>query len=105
MSRGIYLHHNYNMATFVPTGDLIAQSQPNLAKTRGAVWARGLVCRVLGADAPDYRDMPMAEAWMRNLTAKEKLSSIGGTARRVFRKGLRKRLPVEVQAAHPDSAR
>ena len=38
--------------------------------------------------------MPMFPSWLRRLTFKEKLSSLLGTARRTFKKGLRH--PVKV---------
>lgn len=73
---------------------IVAASQPNLLRTRGAVWGRILALRLLGAASPRYRRLPMAGTWWRVLTARQKLSSLLGTARRVFRKGLRRRVPV-----------
>jgi coenzyme F420 hydrogenase subunit beta len=73
---------------------IVVASQPNLLKTRGAVWARVLVTRLLGAAAPRYRGLGLASNWWRRLSLREKLSSLAGTARRTFRKGLRRRAPV-----------
>ena len=74
--------------------EVVAASQPNLLRTRGAIWGRILVLRLLGAAAPRFRRMPMARTWWRVLSPREKLSSLLGTARRVVRKGLRRRAPV-----------
>ena len=75
--------------------DVLVRSQPGLRETRGAIWGRILVTRLLGAAAPRYRRMPMFPTWLRELSARQKLSSIAGTIRRTFRKGLRKRVPVQ----------
>ena len=77
-----------------PPSTLIA-SQPNLLKTRGAVWGRITVTRLLGAAAPSYERLPTFRAWLRSLTLREKLGSLLGTARRTFRKGLRTARAVE----------
>jgi coenzyme F420 hydrogenase subunit beta len=76
------------------TPDVLVRSQPNLLKTRGAIWGRILATRLLGAAAPRYRRMPMFPTWWRELTLREKVGSLLGTARRTFRKGLRERVPV-----------
>jgi coenzyme F420 hydrogenase subunit beta len=71
---------------------ILAASQPELLKTRGAIWGRILTTRLLGVAAPRYRGMPMLRFWWRELSAWEKVQSVFGTARRVFRKRLRHRL-------------
>ena len=75
-------------------GATVVASQPNLLKTRGAIWGRILVTRLLGAAAPRYKRMPMFPTWWRELTWREKVSSLLGTARRTFRKRLRDRMSV-----------
>ena len=74
--------------------ETVIASQPNLQKTRGAIWGRMLTTRLLGAAAPRYRRMPTFSSWLKRLTLREKLSSLLGTARRTFKKRLRERRPV-----------
>jgi coenzyme F420 hydrogenase subunit beta len=71
--------------------DLLPRSQPNLLRLRGQVWGRVVALWLLGAGVPRYRRMPMLRFWFSQLTLKQKAQSLVGTARRVFRKGLRKR--------------
>ena len=69
-------------------------SQPNLRTTRGAIWGRIWTTRLLGAAAPRFRRMPMFPTWWRELTLRQKIGSFVGTARRTFKKGLRRRRAV-----------
>lgn len=80
---------------------ILVASQPNLLRTRGATWGRILTTRMLGACAPRYERMPMFPIWLRTLSLREKLGSFLGTARRTFKKRLRKPRPVE--AWRPES--
>lgn len=73
---------------------LVAASQPELLKTRGAIWGRIHVSRLFGAAAPRYTHMPMARFWWSHLSLREKLRSVLGTAKRVFTRRLRQRIPV-----------
>lgn len=66
----------------------LPQSQPNLASTRGAVWARVLTMRLAGLPAPRFRGLPSARAWLR-LGWRTKISSVGGTLKRIGRRRLR----------------
>jgi coenzyme F420 hydrogenase subunit beta len=68
---------------------LLPRSQPNLLATRGALWARLKVLRLMGAAVPAYEGFEMFRYWMR-LGLKERLQSIFGTAKRVFNKKLNK---------------
>jgi coenzyme F420 hydrogenase subunit beta len=61
----------------VPAGILDA-SQPNLLRTRGAVWGRIQASRLAGIAAPRYERMPMAPTW-RQLGPKAQAQSILGT--------------------------
>jgi coenzyme F420 hydrogenase subunit beta len=88
------LEDGYITAERVDT-KLLPASQPNLMKTRGAVWGRLLVLWMMGAAVPRFRRMPMFHLWMSELTLVEKAQSIYGTMRRVFRKKLRKRVRLE----------
>ncbi|PSL04732.1 coenzyme F420 hydrogenase subunit beta [Haloactinopolyspora alba] len=68
--------------------DRLPQSQPNLASTRGSVWARVLTMRLAGLRAPRYRGMPGIRSWSR-LGTRAKISSVGGTLKRIRRRRLR----------------
>ncbi len=74
--------------------DRLPRSQPNLVRTRGAVWGRVLAMRVLGLPTPTYRRVPTFGAWWRDLDARAKARSVVGTARRIHRDGLRHPRPV-----------
>lgn len=63
---------------------ILPASQPNLLKTRGAVWGRLLACRLMGVPAPKYRNMHLFTNWWKKLTVKEEAQSIAGTFRRVI---------------------
>lgn len=69
---------------------LLPRSQPNLRRTRGAVWARILVSRLLGVAAPRYTNMPAWHLWL-SLSPRDKARSVVGTVRRIRRRGLRRR--------------
>lgn len=73
---------------------ILPASQPNLLRTRGAIWGRLAALRLMGAAVPRFTGMAMYPFWVSELSFKEKVQSIVGTARRVFRKGLRARRPV-----------
>jgi coenzyme F420 hydrogenase subunit beta len=81
------------LATVGP--EIVVASQPELLKTRGAIWGRIWVSWLLGSAAPRFRGMPMFRFWWGRLTARQKLQSLFGTARRVFRKRLRSRIPIQ----------
>lgn len=81
---------------------LLPRSQPNLLKTRGGLWARLLVLRVMGAAVPRYGGFNLFRYWRSELSAKAKLQSFTGTVKRVFRKGLRQRVAI-VEHAREDS--
>ncbi|WP_216852927.1 Coenzyme F420 hydrogenase/dehydrogenase, beta subunit C-terminal domain [Phytoactinopolyspora halotolerans] len=66
----------------------LPQSQPNLASTRGAVWARVLTMRLVGLPAPTFSGLPSFRPWLR-LDLRTKISSVGGTLKRIKRRGLR----------------
>ncbi len=64
--------------------DAIARAQPGLVQTQGAVWGRRLVMRLMGMPVPADRGQPLLRFWLA-LPARDKLSSIAGTARRIIR--------------------
>lgn len=73
--------------------DLLPASQPNLLRTRGAVWGRLTALRLLGLPAPRFRGLPTLRHWWR-LSLRDKVASIIGTWRRVRRRNLRGREPM-----------
>lgn len=73
---------------------LLPRSQPNLLGGRGALWGRLAVMRAMGVRTPRFRGFPSFRFWLNVLPCREKLSSITGTVRRVFRKRLRHPSPV-----------
>jgi len=77
----------YLVADDIPDALLIA-SQPNLLRTRGAVWGRLLGSRLVGAAVPRYARLPTFRFWISELSLKQKLASVLGTARRCLQRGL-----------------
>lgn len=73
---------------------LLPRSQPNLLATRGGLWARLLVLRVLGAEVPKYTGFVLFKFWLNHLGPHAKMQSIIGTVKRVFTKRLNKRVKV-----------
>jgi len=74
--------------------DYIPRSQPNLLRTRGSVWGRVATMRVMGLPVPQFSGLSIFRSWL-GLNAHEKLSSTGGTARRIIERGLSRRVPVK----------
>ena len=70
------------------TVDTLAASQPNLEKTKGAVYARCLTARLVGAAAPVYRGAGLHRIWWRALSPTAKFKSFAGTLKRLFAKRL-----------------
>ncbi|HSF65381.1 MAG TPA: Coenzyme F420 hydrogenase/dehydrogenase, beta subunit C-terminal domain [Paracoccaceae bacterium] len=64
--------------------DAIARAQPGLAATQGAVWGRRLVMRLAGMPVPADRGLPLLRHWL-GLSLRAKVSSLAGTARRIWR--------------------
>lgn len=63
---------------------ILPASQPNLLKTRGAVWGRLLACRMMGVPAPQYIGIPLFRHWWRQLNWREKSRSVTGAIRRAL---------------------
>jgi len=72
---------------------LLPRSQPNLLNARGGLWGRTVVLRFLGAAVPTFLGFELKRFWWR-LTVKHKIQSFSGTWKRVFRKRLRERIPL-----------
>jgi coenzyme F420 hydrogenase subunit beta len=66
----------------------LAASQPNLEKTRGAVFGRCLTARLAGGNAPRYRGSGLHRVWWRALSPLDKFRSIAGTLKRLLHKSL-----------------
>lgn len=64
--------------------EAIAKAQPNLVATQGAVWGRRLAMQIAGLPVPADRGLPLFAAWIA-LPLRAKLSSVGGTLRRIWR--------------------
>jgi coenzyme F420 hydrogenase subunit beta len=67
---------------------ILPASQPNLLRTRGAIWGRMFGLRLVGARAPHYRRLPTFRYFLSENSLKQKVVSIVGTIRRCFGKGL-----------------
>ncbi|WP_430465557.1 Coenzyme F420 hydrogenase/dehydrogenase, beta subunit C-terminal domain [Tabrizicola sp.] len=67
--------------------DVIAKAQPNLVAAQGAVWGRRLAMRGFGMVVPADRGLPLMQAWLV-LPLRAKISSVAGTARRIWRQRL-----------------
>lgn len=75
--------------------DILPRSQPNLLRTRGALWGRLAALRMMLVPAPRFGGMPTFRFWCSQLTLKAKAQSVLGTIKRVFRRGLNKRAAME----------
>ena len=74
---------------------VLPDSQPNLLRGRGAVWARILVCRLMGVPAPKYRGFAMFRYWCTKLTLQEKIRSLLGTVKRIITRGLMSQIRIK----------
>ena len=75
-------------------GETLPAAQEHLLRVRSSLWGRLVACRLMGAAAPKYQGMAIFRSWRRNLGFSAKISTILGAARRVLRRGLRRRSPV-----------
>jgi coenzyme F420 hydrogenase subunit beta len=67
--------------------DIIAAAQPNLVATNAAVWGRRRAMKLVGLPTPKGRIGATFSNWMR-LSAKERVQSIAGTFKRIWRNKL-----------------
>jgi len=65
--------------------DILYRSQKNLLTKRQAIWGRLLAMKLLGIPRPTLKGYHLFENWM-DLPLKEKVKSIGGTARRIIQR-------------------
>lgn len=73
---------------------LLPRSQPNLLKSRSALWGRLLALGIMDAAVPNYSGFNLFDSWLNELSMLEKIRSIAGTIKRTIRRKLRKRVPV-----------
>mgnify|MGYP003665636697 CR=1 FL=1 len=73
---------------------LLPRSQPNLLGTRGGLWGRLIVLRVLGAAVPSFKGFETFRFWRRSLSVKQKIQSFTGTAKRIHSKRLAKAVEI-----------
>jgi coenzyme F420 hydrogenase subunit beta len=66
--------------------DTLSHSQPSFLDSRGKVWARIVVSRLMKEPAPKYRHMPMFRFWLLNVSFSQKVGSIAGTALKIIKK-------------------
>lgn len=66
--------------------EVLTLSQRELQRKRGAIWGRLLTMNALGVATPRFQGFSLYRNWLR-LTAKERLRSLVGTARRVVARG------------------
>jgi len=69
---------------------ILPQSQKNLLKARGALWGRLTALRLAGVPVPNYEGFKTFEHWLKELSLFEKIQSVSGTLRRIYRRGLRR---------------
>ena len=74
--------------------NILPASQPGLLQTRGSLAARLVTLRLMGAGVPRYRGFELWRFWWSTLSLKKKLQSFWGTAKRVFRRGLRQSVTI-----------
>ncbi|MEM7742791.1 MAG: Coenzyme F420 hydrogenase/dehydrogenase, beta subunit C-terminal domain [Pseudomonadota bacterium] len=68
--------------------DVIAQAQPNLMDTRGAVWGRRVAMRICGLAVPRDRGLGTFRVWCEHLSAWQRVQSVAGTLKRIWRRRL-----------------
>lgn len=75
--------------------ELLPRSQPNLLFTKGTIWARLLILRLLGVPVPKYQGFVFFKYWLTQLSFKDKAQSVYGTAKRIFTKKLYSRIKIK----------
>jgi coenzyme F420 hydrogenase subunit beta len=74
---------------------VLEASQPGFPESRGKIWGRLLALRVLGVPVPRHIGFAGFRFWCTKLSLREKLKSIAGTWRRVFRRSLHRPIALE----------
>lgn len=78
----------------------LARSQPGLLEKKGAVWGRRLALRLVGLPVTQLRGLDLKHCWAK-LSVGSKLRATFGTIRRVFSRGLHRRLKLDRSTAKP----
>lgn len=73
---------------------LLPRSQPNLLKTRSALWGRLITLRLMNAAVPRYSGFGLLNSWLKHSSALEKFRSISGTIKRILKRKLRSKAVV-----------
>lgn len=74
---------------------ILPQSQPNLLRTRGAVWGRMLGARLCGARVPRYRGLHSFGLFVSQLSLGSKVRAVLGAMRRSLRQGIAFKAPFQ----------
>ena len=82
--------------------ELLPRSQPNLLRTKAALWGRLTALRLGGAGCPRFKGFALGTLWLKHLTVRQRAQSIAGTFRRIRTKNLRRtRVPRSGAAGRP----
>ena len=73
---------------------ILPESQPGLLRVRGAVGGRVAILRILRVPTPRFSNLPMLRVWITRLSLRAKFQSTIGTLKRIRRRGLYARHPV-----------
>ncbi len=73
----------------------LGASQPNLLKTRGRLWGQITTLKLFGVPHPSYKKFNLFSSWLFQLTSREKVASVAGTIKRIYRKKLKDRVSSE----------
>ncbi len=74
--------------------EVLPACRPGHTAVLGALWGRLTALRMMGVPAPHYGQVSLFRFWWGNLGFREKVKSLLGTVRRVFRKNLHRRQAV-----------
>jgi len=76
----------------------LEKSQPGLLKKKGATWGRRWAMRMVGLPITELKGMDLFHCW-RALSLEDKLRSTLGTIRRIFQRGFRRPLKLDLREA------
>ncbi|MBV5338798.1 MAG: Coenzyme F420 hydrogenase/dehydrogenase, beta subunit C-terminal domain [Deltaproteobacteria bacterium] len=74
---------------------ILVASQPNLLKTRGRLWGQIAALKLFGVPHPSFKRFNLFSSWLFHLTFREKIASVAGTIKRIYRKKLKNRVSFE----------
>jgi len=70
---------------------VLPASQPNLKETRAKLWGQLVALKLLRAPCPFYSGFHLSHNWWSHLSVIQKIRSILGTMKRVFKKNLKRK--------------